>query len=80
MDDGEIGIAAVDVAELQPWLAGERPLSELRERLPFLSSDEAAARYIGELRERLSSPGRLYTSDEMLAELRKRRGARRSAA
>ena len=81
MDENpEIDIAAIDVAELQPWLDGRRPASELREMLPFLGSDEAAVRYLDELRGRLSNPGELYTTDEMLAELRKRRRARRAAA
>jgi hypothetical protein len=79
-DSPEIGMATIDVAELQPWLDGDRPLLELRERLPFLHSDEAAKRYVEELRKRLSNPGRLYTSEEMLAELQKRRRARRDAA
>ncbi|MBV9931710.1 MAG: hypothetical protein JO013_12295 [Alphaproteobacteria bacterium] len=79
-DSPQIGVATVDVAELQPWLDGERPLLELRERLPFLRSDEAATRYVEELRQRLGNAGRLYTTEEMLAELRKRRRARRDAA
>ncbi len=62
-------IGTLDVTEIDRWLSDpDAPLDELRQRLPFLHSDEQARRFLEELRAGLEdvAAGRVFSHEEVM--------------
>lgn len=74
-DEPDIGVAAVDVADLQPWLAGERSLSELTTHYPFLRTEDQAQRFLASVAEGLADvrAGRTVPHEQILRDVEDRR-------
>lgn len=75
-DDPEIGIAAIDVAELQRWLDDpEAPIVELMALLPFLKTEAGAQSYLKGIREGLADirAGRTVPHEQVVREAEERR-------
>lgn len=82
--DEEPAIIALDVAELQRWLADDSAatLADLMADLPFLRTEAQARAYLDDIREGLDDlkHGRVFTHEQITQDVADRRNRYRAAA